>query len=128
MALKSRRKGALGEREAVLYLKELGFCDARRRQQSSGFQAAEVECIDTLPNVHFEVKYGYAKGFGVGLALWREACAQAMADAGPKEWAVMWKEKGVSVWKLTIASPNGIGAATFAGDEDIGSDTKASGL
>ena len=116
---KSRSKGVRGEREAANYLKEIGFPDARRRQQSQGFASAEVECIDTLPNIHFEIKCGYASGLGVGMALLRNACAQAFGDCHRKEWAVLWREKGCKIWKLTTASANGIGSSTVAGDETV---------
>ena len=119
MGLKSRTKGKVGERKAVLYLKELGFKDARRRQQSSGQNAAEVECLESLPNVHLEIKYGYGKGLGPGLSVLAKACIQASSDCGAREWAVLWREKGTAVWKLTLPSPNGIGVATYAGDDDI---------
>jgi hypothetical protein len=120
MGLKSRRKGASGERQCAAYLRTLGFEDARRRMQSDGFRAGEVECLDSLPNVHFEVKYGYASGFGCGTALWHQACDQAAHDCHDREFAVMWREKSCTIWKLTVASPNGVGgAATYAGDQSI---------
>ena len=115
----SRNKGKAGEREAARYLQELGFTDARRRQQSSGWAAGEVECIESLPNVHFEVKYGYVKGLGVGTLVHRNACAQAFGDSNNKEWCVLWREKGCRIWKLTCASANGIGSCTVAGDDTI---------
>lgn len=119
MGLKSNRKGKAGEREAATYLRELGFCDARRRQQSSGFAAAEVECPESLPNIHFEIKCGYKSGLGVGLTVLRSACIQAFEDCHKKEWAVLWREFGSHAWKLTYASSNGIGESTVAGDRII---------
>lgn len=117
---KSRNKGKAGEREAAKYLQQIGFPDARRRQQSSGWAAAEVECIDTLPNIHFEIKYGYQDSrMNVGGALLSSACAQAFGDAHRREWAVLWRRHGDRVWKLTYASANGIGNCTVAGDETI---------
>lgn len=115
----SRQKGKRGERQAAIYLKEIGFPDARRRQQSQGWAAGEVECIDSLPNVHFEIKAGYQKGLGVGLDLLTKACAQAFADCHRREWCVLWREHGVTAWKLTYASANGIGNCTVSGDEVI---------
>jgi len=119
MGLKSRSKGKVGEREAAHYLKAIGFHDARRRMQSSGEGAPEVECPQSLPGVHIEVKYGYAKGLGCGTRIHRHACAQAMSDAEDKEWVVLWREKHCIIWKLTMASANGIGVSTLAGDDQI---------
>lgn len=115
----SREKGKRGEREAAEYLRELGFHDARRRQQSQGWAAGEVECIDTLPNVHFEVKAGYKSGLGCGQKILRAACAQAAGDCHHREWCVLWREHGCRIWKLSYASANGIGCSTVAGDETI---------
>lgn len=115
----SRNKGKAGERDAANYLQEIGFPDARRRVQASGFAAGEVECIDTLPNIHFEIKAGYKKGLGVGMQLLSQACAQAFGDCHNREWCVLWREHGCRIWKLTCASANGIGNATVAGDETI---------
>ena len=116
---KSRNKGKAGELEALNYLRKLGFTDARRRQQSSGWAAAEVECIESLPNIHFEIKCGYAKGMGVGTAIFRAACAQAFGDCNGKEWALLWREKGCKIWKLTYRLAHGIGVVTVAGDDTI---------
>ena len=116
---KSRNKGKAGERSAANYLKEIGFPDARRRQQSSGWAAGEVECIDTLPNIHFEIKYGHKQGLGVGLEVLQRACAQSLGDSYSREPVVLWKEYRSPVWKLTYQSANGIGWCTVAGDETI---------
>lgn len=117
----SRQKGKAGERAAVNYLKELGFADARRRMQSTGWAAAEVECIDSLPNIHFEVKYKYSKKdpMKVGSSTITKACAQSLSDCNGKQPVVLWVELGCSVWKLTYQSANGIGWSTVAGDDTI---------
>lgn len=99
----SRQKGKRGERNAVNYLKGIGFPDAKRGQQRSGAEIADVLCEETLPNVHLEVKYGMdLKIFDMCLDRHEKAIGQAMRDAGDKEWAVLWKPKGYRHWRLSF--------------------------
>lgn len=105
MGLKSRMKGKRGEREAAAYLRSLGFADARRTAQCRGTAlSGDVECPETLPNVHFEVKYGYPRtAFDIGSALWVKACDLAAEQCDGKSWALLWRPKGCCEWRLTFA-------------------------
>ena len=116
---RSRNKGKRGERELVKYLQALGFTDARRRQQSRGEDMPEVECPQSLPNLHLECKFGYepAKIY-VGTAGLSHACQQAENDANGRQWVVLWKQRNSPIWKATFNS-NTYGTVTVAGDETI---------
>lgn len=120
MPVNSRAKGKRGELEAVKYLKSLGFADARRTQQYNGLGKGDVICPESLPRLHFEVKFGVG-GLDLGTSLLADAIAQAQRDAPAlKNWAVLWKPKGVRQWRLT--GPLGAhrpSIATFADDGDI---------
>ena len=72
--LNSRAKGAAAEREFAALLRINGYVEARRGQQRSGVDCADV--IDGPPHVHFEIKRVER------LAL-RAAVAQAERDAPP---------------------------------------------
>lgn len=71
-SVNSRRKGASGEREFAEELRRNGWPNARRGQQRSGVDQADV--IDGPPGVHWEVKRVEA------LNVWK-AMAQAQRDA-----------------------------------------------
>lgn len=105
MGLKSRRKGKVGERAAAAYLRSLGFADARRTAQNRGTAlSGDVECPETLPAVHFEVKYSYPRtAFDIGSARWVAACDLAREQAGVKSWALLWRPKACSEWRLTFS-------------------------
>lgn len=103
MGLKSREKGKRGEREAVLFLKELGFADAKRTQQHNGIGLSDVICPESLPHVHFEVKYGYDRtAFDVGGDRLCEACMQAAIESDGNPWIVLWRPKGCTTWRGTM--------------------------
>ena len=55
MGAKSRRKGALGEREVAKLLKDHGF-EARRSVQYCGKADDSADITTDLPGVHIEVK------------------------------------------------------------------------
>lgn len=98
MALKSRTKGKVGEREVVKLLQRLGFDDAERTQQYNGIGKSDVWCPRSLPDVHIEVKR--AEGFDVGTQRLSDACLQAMDDCDGKSWCVFWRPNGKK-WRLT---------------------------
>lgn len=102
MPVNSRAKGKRGELEAVKYLKSLGFSDARRTQQYNGLGRGDVECPESLPCLHIEVKFGYPiETFDLGTEQLFKACRQAVDDAKGDAWAVLWKPKGRRQWRLT---------------------------
>lgn len=120
MGLKSRNKGTKGEREAAIYLRELGFASAHRTQQHNGVGKSDVIAPDELPRVHIEVKAGIAKGFDVGTQDWLDACDQAWRDSGERsDWCVLWRKKGERIWKLSFCSPSYGLIVTVAGDAAI---------
>lgn len=101
----SNRKGKDGERFAVNFLKDLGYIDARRTQQyRGGQQSADVECPDSLPHLHIEVKCGRASQgkIDLGCTGLTAACEQAARDSDGRPWCVLWKPTGCSQWRLTF--------------------------
>lgn len=114
----SREKGKIGERAARDYLRSLGFEDARRGMQYSGIDGRDVVCLDSLPELHFEVKFGYPiQSLDIGKGLHVAACQQAERDANGKSWAVLWKPKGQRQWRLTCIWYGVL--ATVAKDGDV---------
>lgn len=100
--LKSRNKGKTGEREAVKFLKSIGYPDAQRTQQYSGRGDSDVVCPESLQGLHIEVKFGRDSSWmGLGKKEWREAVEQARRDAPGGNWIVLWKPKGERHWRLT---------------------------
>ena len=73
---RSRRKGAVGERELAALLTASGF-DARRGQQHRGGGDSPDVIVPSLPAIHFEAKRTER------LSLYT-AIAQARQDAGGK--------------------------------------------
>ncbi|MFH0880318.1 MAG: hypothetical protein V2A34_11445 [Lentisphaerota bacterium] len=74
--MNSRAKGKRGELEAAHFLTDLGF-PARRGQQFSGSPDSPDLVCESLPGIHFEVKFTQK----TDLYGW---LAQAKADAGDK--------------------------------------------
>lgn len=103
MAVNSKQKGARGEREAVKFLKSLGYPDAMRTAQYNGKGESDVVCPKTLPGLTIEVKYGYPNvQFSVGSSLLKDACDQAYQDSGCSgPWVVLWRNRGSTIWRLT---------------------------
>jgi hypothetical protein len=54
MGLKSRQKGKRGEREAAKAINALLGCNAKRGQQRSGVEVADI--VDGIPCTHLECK------------------------------------------------------------------------
>lgn len=119
MAVNSREKGKRGEREAVNYLKSLGYDRAMRTQQFSGREStADVRLYPGCP-LHIEVKYGYPRGvIDLGTRGWLAAIVQAAADSTPHPWVVMWKPKGCREWRITLEDERGR-AKTYVGDSGV---------
>lgn len=115
---KSRNKGKVGERLARDLLRSLGFGDARRGQQYSGTEGRDVVCLETLPALHFEVKYGYGK-VTVGSELlnswWKQARCDAFAN--DREPIVLWKPDRARQWRATCVMESML--VTVATDGDI---------
>jgi hypothetical protein len=97
----SNQKGKRGERGAVGWLKELGFHDARRTQQRRGDLASDIECPETLPNLHIEVKFWRHRNHKSLHA----AIFQAENDCPPgKRAVVIWRcthWKDASEWSIS---------------------------
>lgn len=123
MGLKSRMKGKRGEREARDYLKSLGFGDATRTAQHCGKSGtSDVVCVETLPNVMVEVKFGYPRtAFFAGSSVWLAACEQASRDSTVtgKAWVVLWRNKGCQLWNATFFSLQHQCCVNVAGDTAI---------
>lgn len=71
---RSRRKGAVGEREFAKFLTDHGFPAERGCQHAGGFDSPDVKC-PSLPHIHHEVKRVER------LDLWK-SLEQAISDAG----------------------------------------------
>lgn len=120
MPINSRAKGKRGELEAVKYLKSLGFADARRTVQYNGRGGrGDVECPESLPNIHLEVKFGVG-GLTFGTDLLKKACQQAQRDScDDNPWAVLWKPKGSRQWRMSMWDMKYCGVVTAADDGTI---------
>jgi hypothetical protein len=97
---RSRNKGKRGERNARDWLKEMGFLDARRTAQHKGTGTSDVECPESLPNVHIEVKLWAS----FNARKLREACFQADRDkAVGQRMVVIWRtteQKQAKQWRM----------------------------
>lgn len=117
MGLKSRTKGKVGEREAVNFLRSLGFEDAQRTQQFNGLGKSDIICPESFPRIHFEVKYGYDKSkLDVHSSVLLAACEQARFEAQGRPWVVLWRPKGNSNWRATF---DGCGMRITVAEEDV---------
>lgn len=116
MPVNGCKKGKVGEREAAKYLREIGFPTARRTQQHNGDGKSDVT-IDELPDVHIEVKFGYANGLDLGLAVWLNAVHQARRDSAGCPWVVLWKPLRCQHWRATFEMAGYL--VTVTGDEEI---------
>jgi Holliday junction resolvase len=92
--INSKRKGALGERQWRDKLREEGF-DARRGQQyHGGADSPDVIC-DSMPKLHFEVKYTER------LQIY-DAVSQAIHDAGDGKMPVVVHRKNNCEWLVLM--------------------------
>lgn len=97
--INSRAKGRLGEQEFVLFLKEIGFEDARRSEQYSGageIDSADIVC-ESLGFLHFEIKRVQALNIDV-------AYAQAYRDKNSGQVPVVAHRKNGKDWLITLAA------------------------
>ena len=99
MALKkrknSRRKGAVGEREAAALLRELfGWSTARRSQQFCGQAETADLIVEDTPDIYWEVKR-------VQRLSVPKTMVKARTDAGRKAPALLHRQNN-SEWLLTI--------------------------
>jgi Holliday junction resolvase len=95
----AKEKGKRIEREAVKFLKSIGFDAYRGMQYKGGQDSPDVYCKD-LPNVHFEVK-GDAK-MDLGTKLMRNAKSQADRDSQGGPCVVLWKPPR-KCWRVTTS-------------------------
>lgn len=119
MSVNSREKGKRGEREAVKYLKSLGYTQAMRTQQFSGREStADVRLFPGCP-LHIEVKFGYPRSaIDLGTKGWLNAIDQARNDCGMNHWVVMWKPRGAREWRITLEA-GGSAPKTYVGDAGV---------
>lgn len=89
----SRAKGAIGERELAALLRSLGCGDAKRGQQRSGLEQADV--VDAGLGVHFECKRVEQ------LNVWR-AFEQAQRDAPAGTVPVVAMRRNRGPWLATL--------------------------
>lgn len=92
MSINSRQKGAAGERELALTLREHGY-DARRGQQYSG-KNGDADVIG-LPNVHIEAKRVERLNID-------DALDQSRRDARKGEIPVVMHRRNHTPWKVTM--------------------------
>lgn len=92
--LNSRTKGAVGEREFAEQLRAWGWSGAKRGQQRSGLEQADV--VDGPPGVHWEVKRVQALNVG-------KAFAQARRDAEPYQTPVVAHRRNNEPWLVTLS-------------------------
>lgn len=113
--MNSRNKGKRIEREAVAYLRSLGFASARRTAQVRGKNdgAPDIECAE-LRGVHIEVKGN--ERIQVGSRDWRDAVNQVKRDSNGGEWVLLWRRKSLP-WCLTCDVRGH--SVTFCDDDDI---------
>ena len=94
MPINSRAKGKVGELEARNMLRDvLGCADAKRGQQRSGLEQADV--VDAIPGVHIEVKRRKA------LAV-REFMNQACNDAKMGETPMVMMREDRGDWLVMV--------------------------
>jgi Holliday junction resolvase len=101
--INSCRKGKRIEREAVAFLKSLGFEDAERTQQHCGKAGdSDVRCPKSLPHLFIEVKGD--ESIETGNAKWQKAWTKALLDAGDTQIAVMLHRHKRKPWLLVVGA------------------------
>lgn len=90
--MNSRQKGARGERELALALRELGY-EARRGQQFSG-KNGDADVVG-LPKIHIECKR--VEHLNID-----DALDQSIRDARDGEIPVVMHRKNHTPWKVTL--------------------------
>ena len=100
LRVNSCRKGKLGERAWAKKLTELGFPASRGQQHKGGPNSPDVVC-ESLPGVHFEVKFG-VKGLDLGTKAMDKVMQKARDDCSGTQVAILaWKPNGCSHWRMT---------------------------
>lgn len=94
MAINSRRKGAVGERELAAILREYGYESAKRGQQYCGING-NADVVDALPNIHIEAKRVERLNI-------YDAIEQSKRDARDKELPAVFHRKNRSKWLVTM--------------------------
>lgn len=89
MGMKSKRKGAAGERDAAQFLREHGFMDAQRGRQYHG--GPDSPDVLGVPGLHIEVKRTET------LRLYN-ALEQAQRDASGIEFPVVMHRRNARKW------------------------------
>lgn len=92
MAINSRQKGAVGEREIANFLKEYGY-EARRGQQFCG-KNGDADVVG-LPDIHLEIKR-------VEKLNLEKAMEQSRRDAKGGEIPVVMHRKNRQPWLVTM--------------------------
>jgi len=95
MGSKSKRKGAVGERDFALFCREHGY-DVHRTAQHMGKGGGEAD-VRGLPGVHVEVKRTEA------LRLW-DALEQAGRDAKPGEIPIVAHRPNNRPWIVILSA------------------------
>lgn len=92
--MNSNRKGKVGERELVNYLKDRGFSGAQRSQQYKG-NAESADVVGALDGYHIECKRVES------LSLY-EAVAQAKRDMGPLDVPLVCHRRNGKEWLAIV--------------------------
>lgn len=89
--LNSKQKGKRGELELAHYLSDRGFPSRRGQQFSGGDESPDI-IVESLPDIHFEVKR-IEKSTGI-----YDWLAQAINDAGDKKMPVVVHRRSRQPW------------------------------
>ena len=114
--INSNLKGKTGERDAVKFLRELGF-NAERSQQYKGNSDSADVTVPELSHIHIEVKRD--QKIHLGTVAWHEAFVQAVEDSeGLKTPVVLWR-RNREAWRLTYVDAYLNTLATVCRNDDI---------
>ena len=100
----SRRKGAAGEREFAALLREYGWPEAKRGQQRTGLEQADV--VDGPPGCHWEVKR-------VQRLQLRKALDQAIRDSPEGCVPIVAHRANGEAWQATLEMADLLRLLTF---------------
>ena len=100
----SRRKGAAGEREFAALLRQSGWPEAKRGQQRTGLEQADV--VDGPPGCHWEVKR-------VQRLQLRKALDQAIRDSPKGCVPIVAHRANGEEWQATLEMSAFLGLLTF---------------
>lgn len=94
MSINSRAKGKNGELEAVRFLKEHGYTNAKRGVQYNG-RNGDADVVDALPGVHLEIKR--VERLNV-----QDAIDQSKRDAREGEMPIVLHRRNHCKWLVTL--------------------------